>query len=122
MISGLHKVNRMRKSELCCTGRLLKTIFEMRTLYHFQKMSQWSRSTSAGMCLIEMHQHYPWGPILNGLMPLTRMTKHKNLQGFTKHKKKSLYHGLLGNKWEDIASMWEGKDCAAQKNERKMTM
>lgn len=91
MISGLHKVNRMRKSELCCTGRLLKTIFEMRTLYHFQKMSQWSRSTSAGMCLIEMHQHYPWGPILNGLMPLTRMTKHKNLQGFTKHKKKKAF-------------------------------
>lgn len=43
-------------------------------------MSQWSRSTSAGMYLIEMHQHYPCGLILNGLMPLARMT-------FTKLKK-----------------------------------
>lgn len=49
---------------------LLKTFFEMHTLFRFQKMSQWSRSTSAGMYLIEMHQHYPWGLILNGLMPL----------------------------------------------------
>lgn len=83
LISGLHKVNRMRKNVLCCTGRLLKTIFEMRTLFRFQKMSQRSRSTSAGMYLIEMHQHYPWGLILNGLMPLARMT-------FTKLKKKKI--------------------------------
>lgn len=81
LISGLHKVNRMRKNVLCCTGKLLKTILETRTLFRFQKMSQWSRSTSAGMYLIEMHQHYPWGLILNGLMPLARMT-------FTKLKKK----------------------------------
>lgn len=25
---------------------------------------------------------------------------------------------LLSNKWEDIASMWEGKDCAAQKKKK----
>lgn len=36
-----------------------------------------------------------------------------------KKKKNNLYHGLLGNKWEDIASMWEGKDCAAQKKWKK---
>ena len=115
LMSGLHKVNRMRKNVLCFTGRLLKTIFEMHTLFHFQKMSQWSRSVSAGTYLTQMHQHYPWGLILNGLMPLARMT-------FTKLKKTGFNMDYLVTNGKTLPLCGKEKIVQLKKNGRKMTI